>query len=68
VGLRQWHHQCYTDPVTKKLKGENNFEVVLYSFKFKGYNILMQVIIDHQKRFQAVFVSFFNSINDVPVL
>jgi hypothetical protein len=52
----------------RKRKGENNLTVIFYSFKSKGYNILMQAIIDHHKRFQAVFVGVLGTMNDVQIL
>jgi hypothetical protein len=41
-----------------KPKGKTCFVVDFYSFKFKGYKIQMQVVIDHRKRFEMSLLVF----------
>jgi hypothetical protein len=44
------------------------FVTNFYSFKSKGYNIQMQFIMDHRKRFQDVYVGIPSSVNDAQIL
>jgi hypothetical protein len=44
------------------------FVTEFYFFKSKGYNIQMQVIMDHRKRFQDVYVGILGSVNGAQIL
>jgi hypothetical protein len=52
----------------KKPKGEKFFVADFYSFKFKGYNIQMQVVIDHCKMFRNVLIGVLGSMNGARIL
>jgi hypothetical protein len=65
--ISPWHHWCNTNPFARN-KGWKFVAIDFYSFKYKGYNIYMQIIVDHHKRFQDVFVNVPSSMNDVWIL
>jgi hypothetical protein len=52
----------------KKPRGEIFVANDYYSFKYKGYNIQMQEVVNHHRRFYDIFVSIFKLMNNVRVL
>jgi hypothetical protein len=65
--INPWHHRCNVDSCVE-VEAPVFFAIDFYSFKSKGYIIQMQVVVDHWKRFQDVYVGIPSFVNDVWVL
>jgi hypothetical protein len=67
-GMPLVHGATYAMQIHVQKMNAQIFVTNFYSFKSKGYNIQMQVIMDHRKRFQDVYVGISGFVNGAQIL